>query len=212
MKILFEDQYIIVAVKERGLLSQDGNGKASMVDGLKEQTGSEIYPVHRLDKDVGGVMVYAKTQKAASNLSWQIAERRAEKEYLAIIHGKPELTEGRMEDLLFFDRSKNKSFVVKNERRGVKKAVLEYELLQSDGEKSLVRVRLFTGRTHQIRIQFASRKLPLFGDRRYGGRDGEKTIALWSFRLKFMHPQTQEQMEFELLPVGDKAFAEFYKE
>lgn len=210
MKILYEDGHIVVTVKERGLLSQGGNGKASMVDKLKEQTGSEIYPVHRLDKDVGGVMVYAKKQKAASSLSLQIAERTAEKEYLAITHGKPAPTEGQMEDLLFFDRSKNKSFVVKKERRGVKKALLEYRLLQSDGEKSLVRVRLLTGRTHQIRIQFASRKLPLFGDRRYGGKDSEKTIALWSFRLKFLHPHTQEQMVFELLPVGDEAFEEFY--
>lgn len=211
MKILFEDEHIVVAVKERGLLSQDGKGKLSMVDKLKEQTGSEIYPVHRLDKVVGGVMVYAKTQKAASSLSLQIAERIAEKEYLAVAHGKAESSEGQMEDYLFFDRSKNKSYVVNKERKGVKKALLEYKLLQVSGEKHLYRVKLHTGRTHQIRIQFASRKIPLFGDRRYGGKDDESTIALWSFRLKFLHPNSAEQMEFELLPIDDEAFSGFYK-
>ncbi|MBQ8504615.1 MAG: RluA family pseudouridine synthase [Clostridia bacterium] len=208
MKILFEDEHIIVCVKERGLLSQDGNGKASMVDKLSEYTGSVIYPVHRLDKDVAGVMVYAKSQKAAANLSAQVSDRRMKKEYLAIVHG--EADKGTMEDLLFFDRSKNKSFVVKKERRGVKKALLSYETLERKADKSLVRVSLHTGRTHQIRIQFASRKMPLFGDRRYGGKDDEKTIALWSCRISFEHPESKKVMEFELLPDGDKAFAEFY--
>lgn len=208
MEILYEDNHIIVCRKERGLLSQDGAGKPCMTDKLREYTKGEIYPVHRLDKDVGGIMVYAVTQKAAAELSKQVAEHTMEKEYLAVVHG--ESAEGTLEDLLFFDRSKNKSFVVKKERRGVKKALLEYKTLERKGEKSLVRVRLHTGRTHQIRVQFAHRKMPLFGDRRYGGRDEEKTIALWSCKVSFLHPATKERMSFELYPQDDEAFRDFY--
>lgn len=207
MQILFEDEHIVVCVKERGLLSQQSGGKPSMPDRLAEHCRTEIYPVHRLDKDVGGVMVYAKTQKAAAELSTQISDRRMKKEYLAVVHG--EASEGEMEDLLFFDKAKNKSFVVKKERKGVKKALLSYRTLQKKEDRSLVSVTLHTGRTHQIRIQFASRKMPLFGDRRYGGRDGEKTIALWSYRLSFIHPAKREQMAFELLPKEDEAFLMF---
>ncbi len=208
MNILYEDKHIIVCVKERGLLSQDGNGKPCMTEKLKEHTKTEVYPVHRLDKDVGGVMVYALTKSAAAELSKQVADRTMEKNYLALVHGNPH--KGDMADLLFFDRSKNKSFVVKKERKGVKKALLSYEALSQGEDKSLVRVVLHTGRTHQIRVQFASRKMPLYGDRRYGGRDEEKTIALWSYCISFNHPVIKERMSFELLPYGDEAFREFY--
>lgn len=209
MNILYEDKHIIVCQKQRGLLSQDGGGKPSFTDKIKEHTKTEIYPVHRLDKDVGGVMVYAKTQHSAAELSKQVADRTMEKNYLAVVHGKPDV--GEMEDLLFFDRGKNKSFVVKRERKGVKKALLSYETVETREDKSLVRVALHTGRTHQIRVQFASRKMSLYGDRRYGGRDEEKTIALWSYRIAFNHPVTKERMGFELLPQEDEAFREFYK-
>lgn len=209
MNILYEDKHIIVCQKQRGLLSQDGGGKPSFTDKIKEHTKTEIYPVHRLDKDVGGVMVYAKTQHSAAELSKQVADRTMEKNYLAVVHGKPE--GGDMEDLLFFDRGKNKSFVVERERKGVKKALLSYETVETREDKSLVRVALHTGRTHQIRAQFASRKMSLYGDRRYGGRDEEKTIALWSYRIAFNHPVTKERMSFELLPQEDEAFREFYK-
>lgn len=209
MRVLFEDEYIVVAEKQRGLISQEGNGKASMVDELKKQTGSEIFPVHRLDREVGGVMVYAKIQKAAASLSAQVADRTMQKHYLAVVHGKPEI-HGVMEDLLFFDKGKNKSFVVKKERKGVKKAVLSYELIETKADKSLVEVLLHTGRTHQIRVQFASRKMPLCGDRRYGSKDEEKTIALWSYKLSFIHPVTKEKLIFELPPCDDEGFREFY--
>ncbi len=208
MNILYEDKHIIVCEKVRGLLSQDSNGKPSFTDKIKENTKTEVYPVHRLDKDVGGVMVYALTKAAAAELSKQVADRTMEKQYLAVVHGKPE--RGDMEDLLFFDRGRNKSFVVKKERKGVKKALLSYEALSQGEDKSLVRVVLHTGRTHQIRVQFASRKMPLYGDRRYGGRDEEKIIALWSYRIAFNHPVTKERMSFELLPYGDEVFREFY--
>ncbi len=201
MDILYEDPAVIVCIKPRGILSQaDKNGGESMITKLQAHTGGEIYPVHRLDKETGGVMVYAKTQKAAAKLSRDISEHRFYKEYLAVVHGVPEENSGTFCDLLFHDRAKNKSFVVKQERKGVKKAELYYEVLEireKDGEKyTLLRVVLHTGRTHQIRVQFSHRKMPLLGDRKYGAKDGEKNLGLWAQRLKLFHPETSEEMEF----------------
>ena len=201
MEILYEDPSVIVVIKPQGILSQsDKKGGESMITRLCEHTGGEIYPVHRLDKETGGVMVYAKTQKAAAALSRDISEHRFYKEYLALVHGVPEKQSDTLCDLLFHDRAKNKSYVAKRERAGVKKAELYYELLETvekDGEKySLLRVELHTGRTHQIRVQFASRKMPLSGDRKYGARDGRNELALWARRLRFTHPETKEVMEF----------------
>ena len=145
-------------------------------------------------------MVYAKTQKAAAKLSRDISEHRFYKEYLAILHGVPEENSGTLCDLLFHDRAKNKSYAVKRERSGVKKAELEYKLLETKeikGEKySLLRVVLHSGRAHQIRVQFASRKMPLSGDRKYGAKDTAKTLGLLSAKLKFTHPETGESLEF----------------
>ena len=201
MEILYEDPSVIVCIKPRGVSSQaDKNGGESMVTILSEHTGGEIFPVHRLDKETGGVMVYAKTKKAAAALSRDIAEHKFHKEYLALVHGVPEKSEDTLFDLLFHDRAKNKSYAVKRERSGVKKAELEYKLLETKeikGEKySLLRVVLHTGRTHQIRVQFASRKMPLSGDRKYGAQDGEKNLGLWAAKLKFTHPETGETLEF----------------
>lgn len=199
MEILFEDKDVIVAIKERGLLSEE-NSKPNMVALLKEHTRGEIFPVHRLDKDVGGVMVYAKTKKAASELSKQAGDRTMEKTYLAVLHGAPERKSGILEDLLFFDKRKNKSFTVKKERKGVKKALLSYNVLNEKAELSLVEVKLMTGRTHQIRVQFASRKMPLVGDRRYGAKDDSKIIALWSKEVSFINPDSGERVSFQKLP------------
>ena len=199
MEILFEDKDVIVAIKERGLLSEESS-KPNMVTLLKELTKGEIYPVHRLDKDVGGVMVYAKSKKAAAELSKQAGDRTMKKTYLARLHGTPEEKSGMLEDLLFFDKSKNKSFVVKKERRGVKKALLNYKVISEKDGNALVEVELLTGRTHQIRVQFASRKMPLFGDRRYGAKDDSKIIALWSKEISFIHPAMGARMSFQKLP------------
>lgn len=201
MDILYEDSSVIVVIKPRGILSQaDKNGGESMITRLSEHTGGEIYPVHRLDKETGGVMVYAKTKKAAAKLSRDISEHRFYKEYLALVHGVPEENSGTLCDLLFHDRAKNKSYVVKRERAGIKKAELYYEVLETkekDGEKySLLRVVLHTGRTHQIRVQLAHRKMPLSGDRKYGAKDAFENLGLLSAKLKFTHPETGEEMEF----------------
>ena len=202
MEILYEDSSVIVVIKPQGILSQsDKTGGESMITRLCEHTGGEIFPVHRLDKETGGVMVYAKTQKAAAALSRDISEQRFHKEYLALVHGVPEENSGTLCDLLFHDRTKNKSYVAKRERKGVKKAELYYELLETvekDGEKySLLRVVLHTGRTHQIRVQFASRKMPLSGDRKYGAKDTSKTLGLWAVKIKFTHPETGQVLEFK---------------
>lgn len=198
MEILFEDKDLIVCIKERGVLSQEGkDGEKTMPSLLSAETGSEIYPVHRLDKEVGGVMVYAKNQRTAAALSSQVIDRTMVKEYITLAEGCPEEKEGTMEDLLFFDRSKNKSFTVKKERRGVKKASLSYKVLEEKDGLSLLRVRLHTGRTHQIRVQLASRKMPIVGDRRYGSKRESKIIALWSCFISFVHPVTGKRMSFE---------------
>lgn len=198
MEIIFEDKDIVVAIKPPEIISQgDEKGRANAVDILKDMTGSEIFPVHRLDKGVGGVMVFAKNSKSAAELSRQVSDRTMEKTYLALLHGEITEEKGRLEDLLFFDRGKNKSFVVKRERRGVKKALLDYECIEKGDGRSLVKVKLITGRTHQIRVQFSSRGYPLFGDRRYGAKDEEKNIALLSKGISFLHPKTGERMSFE---------------
>lgn len=197
MKILFEDENIAVCVKPRGILSQaESGGGKSMITELELLTGCQIFPLHRLDREVGGVMVYAKTKNAAAALSRDIAEHKFIKEYIALIHGKPETEKGEMRDLLFKDGRKNKSFVVKRARKGVKEALLAYETIDTNEVFSTVLVKLHTGRTHQIRVQFASRKMPLAGDKKYGARDDIKNIGLWSYRITFNHPKTGETLSF----------------
>lgn len=194
--ILYDDNEIIVCIKEKGILSQMGKpGQKSMIDILSEEFGCDIYPVHRLDKEVSGVMVYAKTSKAAANLSAQVSSREMEKHYIATTEKSDLDKEGTMEDLLYFDKGKNKSFVVKRERRGVKKAILQYKEISSTADLTTYSVRLLTGRTHQIRVQFASRKYPLIGDRKYGSKI-EGDIGLVSCYIAFRHPKTDEWMEF----------------
>lgn len=183
IEILYEDKDIVFCVKPSGFSSE-----TDLPNKLKEQLKSEIYTLHRLDTPVGGVMVYAKNKIAAAKISKKIAENSDfEKTYLAVCEGEFEVTEGKMEDLLFKDSRKNKSFVVKKERKGVKKALLSYEVLKTGEYKekpcSLVRVTLKTGRSHQIRVQFASRKHPLLGDGKYGSKINT-SLALFSHSIE----------------------------
>ena len=185
----------MACVKAAGLDSQDG-----MCALLKEELCGDIFCVHRLDREVGGLMVYARSSAAAAALSAAIAGRKMEKEYLAVISGRPEEPEGLLKDLLYRDAAKNKSYVVRRMRRGVREAELEYRLLESCRENSLIAVKLHTGRSHQRRVQFASRGLPLRGDTKYGSRERGCSIALFSYRLAFSHPKNGEKMAFFALP------------
>lgn len=203
MEILFEDNDIIVCIKPQGILSQtDAKNGKSMVSVLMAHTGGEIYPLHRLDRDVSGVMVFAKNKKSAAVLSQDIANQSFKKQYIALVHGKPKEDKGEMRDLLLKDSKRNKSFVVDRVRKGVKEALLEYQVLNSKNGFSAVKVLLHTGRTHQIRVQFASRKMSLVGDRKYGAKDDFKNIGLWSYSLSFNHPTIKKELYFEKLPTN----------
>ena len=202
MNIVFEDAHVVVCEKEAGIASERSPDGNDMVTLLLTGGRKEIFPVHRLDTATTGLMVYAKTKRAAAFLSKEIAEDRFSKEYAALIHGVPAEPEGTWEDLLYRDKQKNKSYVVKRERKGVKTAKLSYAVRSTKttdkGVFSLVRVKLYTGRTHQIRVQFASRRLPLAGDGKYGANDNIKKLGLKCVKLAFVHPETGEPLTFEI--------------
>ncbi|MBQ7344464.1 MAG: RNA pseudouridine synthase [Oscillospiraceae bacterium] len=187
MEVLYRDRKIVVLVKPVGMDSE--------VD-VAQALGVQLFPIHRLDKNVGGVMVYALTKGAAAELSRAVQEGTMVKEYVAMVHGTPPEA-GDWTDLLWKDSAKNKVFVVKRERKGVKKARLEYRRV-GEGDPSLVHVRLHTGRTHQIRVQFASRGFPLVGDHKYGSRDEAKAPMLFSCQISF--PYGGETVRFQRLP------------
>lgn len=184
ISVLFENDDFAVCVKPVGIASQNDSAD-DMVKLLSSQLNCKIYPVHRLDTAVGGTMIFAKNSATASALSKEISNGRFTKKYLAVINGTPEQKTGTMEDLLFKDSRKNKSFVVKRERKGVKKAKLDYTVLETAEDITLVKIKLHTGRSHQIRVQFSSRKMPLVGDGKYGGSDNRCSVALWSYSVSF---------------------------
>ena len=191
MEILHQSKDLIICIKTVGLDSEK-----EVPNALLEVCGGSIFPVHRLDKNVGGVMVYARTKAAAATLSAAIQKGDMIKEYVAQVHGLPPET-GDWTDLLFKDSSKNKVFVVKKERKGVKPARLEFQRL-TDTDPATVRVRLHTGRSHQIRVQFASRGFPLLGDHKYGARDDYKSPMLFSCCITF--PWKGQALRFEKMP------------
>ena len=195
--ILHREESFVVCCKPVGL-SSEGPGLPQL---LAEELGErEVFCVHRLDTAVGGVMVYALSKAAAASLSRQVAQRTLDKTYLAVCASCPEQPEGEMNDLLFKDARSNRSYVVNRPRKGVKDAKLDYRVLARAEDCSLVRVHLHTGRTHQIRVQFASRQLPLLGDGKYGSRHKGCPIALWSHQLCFDHPVSGQSLCFSALP------------
>ncbi len=201
-KVLYSDKDIAVVIKPCGYLSEDAES-GSVCALIREALAvKDVFTVHRLDRDVSGIMVYALNGAAAAALTRAMLENEFEKVYLAIVHGMPKEPCGSMVDLLFKDSKKNKSYVVKRERKGVRRAELEYRLLESKDGLSLVRVKLCTGRSHQIRVQFASRRMPLYGDRKYGAPSAKSKIALFSHMLTFKHPNG-EKMTFSAFPFGE---------
>ena len=200
---MFEDKYIVVCIKPAGIISQSSEGGNDMIALLNAhftENGetATAYPVHRLDRETAGVMVYAKSSFAASGLSKQIEQNKIKKRYYAVIQGIPEEKSGVLKDLLFRDKQKNKTYVVGRMRKGVRDASLEYSVIGEADGISLLDILLHTGRTHQIRVQFASRKMPLVGDGRYGGGSGK--LALFAHTLEFTHPKTKEKLTFSAKP------------
>lgn len=200
MEIIYQDNRVVVAVKPAGILSTDEPG--GMPSLLRQVLGTDcIRTVHRLDAQTGGLMVFARSRKAASLLSEQLRQHRIRKTYLAVLHGLPQPPSGQLRDLLGRDSLRRVTYVADAPSPETREALLSYETLDAAGGLTLVRVRLHTGRTHQIRVQFASRSLPLAGDRKYGLPDDSiAPLALWACQLSFTHPETGQAMTFTRLP------------
>ena len=201
MKIIYLDNDIVVCVKPQRVLSTDEPG--GVPDLVREALGdpkADVRTVHRLDRVVGGLMVMARNARAASELSRQIREDQFQKEYTAVVHGWPETPTGRLCDLLYRDKARKMTFVVTEPGKDVQPAALSFQTLAKTDEMSKVRIQLETGRTHQIRVQFSSRGLPLVGERKYSELDDDCEIALWSSKIGFAHPTAHNKMEFTLNP------------
>ncbi len=203
--ILYEDAHLVVCCKPVDYLSEDDGSARCMPCWLRQHyaalgQNSYIATVHRLDKITGGVMVFSRRKEVTGKLTAAVAEHQICKEYLAVLRGHPEKEEDTLTDLLFRDAAHNKSYVVKRMRKGVREAKLSYRTIDRTDALTLVRVQLHTGRTHQIRVQFSSRALPLLGDIRYGSKDPGCTAALWSYHLSFTHPVTKRSVDVTLPP------------
>ena len=211
LKVIYEDNHIIVVEKPVNIPSQgDKTGDIDMLSiikaYLKEKYNKpgEVYLglVHRLDRPTGGVMVFAKTSKAASRLSEQVRNKEMHKQYLCIVDGKMENKQGTLKDYLYKNEKTNTSRIAKPNEKNAKEAILDYEVIKYNEEinLSVIKVNLHTGRHHQIRVQFASRNHSLYGDQKYGTRGRGKQLALWAFSLSFKHPTTKEVLLFEDYP------------
>lgn len=208
--VIYEDNHIIVANKPFSIPTQEDESKdmdmLRIIKGyIKEKYNKPgdvfIGLLHRLDRVSGGVMVFARTSKAASRLSEQIRKKKVSKTYLTVVEGILESKEGKMIDYLLKDKEKNKVKSVDSQTKNSKEAILQYKVLDEKDNMSLVEVNLITGRSHQIRVQFSSRGFPILGDMKYGSKNPrEKSIALWSNSLSFEHPTLKETMKFESNP------------
>lgn len=201
MEILYQDADIVVCIKPARVLSTDEPG--GLPELLRQHFGEpegDFRTVHRLDRVVSGVMVLARNAGAASELSRQIREDGFQKEYLAVLHGSPEEASGTLVDRLARDKARRMTFVASAPGKGVQEAVLDYRVLHRAEDMTRVQVVLHTGRTHQIRVQFASRGMPLVGERKYDTREDPCDIALWSYKIGFTHPKTGKGMVFTQEP------------
>ena len=201
MDILYIDDAVVVCIKPARVLSTDEpGGLPELVRLALGNPEADIRTVHRLDMVVSGVMVLARSAAAASELSRQVRENEFQKEYLAVLHGAPEKPNGTLTDLLYRDKARRMTMVAIHPGKGVQEAVLDYRLIGTSDDLSMVKIHLHTGRTHQIRVQFASRGLPLVGERKYATLNDPCEIALWSHRIGFIHPFTGKRMEFSKEP------------
>ena len=201
MELLYVDRQIVVCIKPARVLSTDEpGGLPELVRRELGEPDGDIRTVHRLDRVVSGVMVLARSASAASELSRQVRENELEKEYLAVIHGAPEPFQGTLRDLLYRDKARKMTFVTHAPGKGVQEALLRYQEAGQAGTLSRIRIRLQTGRTHQIRVQFASRGMPLAGERKYAALEDPWELALWSRQLRFRHPATGEVLTFRREP------------
>lgn len=201
MELIYQDKDIIVCVKPPRVLSTDEPGGVPEL--VRQELGdpsANVRTVHRLDRTVSGLMVLARRSKAAAELSRQIREGEFQKEYVAVLHGRPEAEEGELRDLLLRNKQERKTYIVSTPGKDVQEAILDYQVINRREDLTRVRIRLKTGRTHQIRVQFSGRGLPLVGDRKYSTLTDDCEIALWSYRLAFRHPYSGEPMEFILEP------------
>lgn len=201
MELIYQDKDIVVCVKPARVLSTDEPGGVPEL--VRTELGdlkADVRTVHRLDRVVAGLMVLARNAQAASELSRQIREGEFAKEYLAVIHGHPEDSQGTLVDLLLRNKPERKTYIVTEPGKGVQEAILHYQVLAQTEQFSRVHIVLETGRTHQIRAQFSGRNMPLVGDRKYSLLEDNCEIALWSHRLAFTHPATGKPMDFVLEP------------
>ena len=204
MELIYQDDDVLVCVKPAGELSTDEpGGVPELARQALGDTNADVRTVHRLDAVVSGLMVLARNAASASELSRQIREQSFGKEYLAVVHGRPEEDAGTYVDLLLRDKRERKTYVVTEGAKGVQEAILDFQVLNSNGDLTRVAIQLRTGRTHQIRCQFSSRGLPLVGDRKYSLNEDGCNIALWSHKIAFEHPGTGKRMEFRLPPPQD---------
>lgn len=207
LEFLYVDDKVCVCVKPAGVLSTDEpEGLPALV---REALGGKAYTVHRLDRAVGGVMVLARTRHAAADLSAQVSGREMEKEYLAVVRGTTPAAEGRLTDLLARDAAARRTYIAAAPGPEAREAALDYVRLEEREGLTLVRVKLLTGRTHQIRAQFSGRGLPLAGDVKYGAPPASYGVALWSHRIGFTHPKTGEAMEFTAPPPAAEPWSLF---
>lgn len=213
INIIYEDNHLLVVVKPQNLpVCPDSSGNKSLLDLLKEYIivkenkpgDAYLGLVHRLDRPTGGVMVFAKTSKAASRLFETIKEQKFEKHYFAIVNGVPKQKKGILKDALYKDINKNQVYCVPVATEGAKLAILEYEVLDSISNFSLLKINLITGRPHQARVQLKKMGTPIFADAKYGKAQRGVDLALWAYSLKFPHPVTKEIMYFIVYPPVDK--------